>query len=100
MTSTESSPPQTIGVIQRFRTVVMPKHIDYPVEMPHSNEDKLTQGPCSDVYATLSLCAHNKGEGKHEHHQGLCRNEMKACPEEAKKVVHCIAGNEGYFLNM
>ena len=97
-----SSQSQTINIaLQNFKTAVMPKgHIEYPTEILHSNEDKLTQGPCSEVYASLSLCARQKGEGKHQHHQGLCRNEMKACPNEAKQVVHCIAGNEGYFCNM
>jgi len=48
----------------------------------------------------IGWCSKIKGEAKHKHHQGLCRNEMKQCPDEAKTVVTCIAENEGFFFNM
>jgi len=96
-----TSAPKEHGAIQKFITGSLPRQFDYPEgNIPYSNEDKLEQGPCKQEYAKLALCAKIKGEAKHIHHQGLCRNEMKQCPDEAKSVVTCIAENEGYFFNM
>jgi len=91
----------TPSTTPEFLTDRLPRQFDYPEagQVPYSNEDKLTKGPCHVEYKKLSLCAKIKGEGKHQHHQGLCRNEMKACPDEAKLVVNCIAENKGYFFN-
>jgi len=91
--------PTSSSTLQIF-TDRLPRQFDYPQQVPYSNEEKLTKGPCHLQYKKLSLCAKIKGEVKDKHHQGLCRNEMKSCPDEAKLVVNCIAENKGYFFNM
>ena len=108
-------PPPPMTNLQKFRTSLVPvKYFDYPIDgdtlthrSKYSNLDvKLERGPCKQEFQALSQCAKSIRPPKtitsehHDHAPGLCRYDMEVCPDDARKIVGCIAKHEGYFLNM
>mmetsp|Transcript_5012 Transcript_5012/g.7065 ORF Transcript_5012/g.7065 Transcript_5012/m.7065 type:complete len:80 (+) Transcript_5012:244-483(+) len=52
--------------------------------------DRLGEGPCKEIFATLKKCSAAKGAKNH-------MEELYACPTETERLIKCMNKNPVYF---
>ena len=55
-------------------------------------QDKLRNGPCSEIYSQLEQCAINNGVDVSSH-----KEKLRACPSDTDRLIKCMNRNPKHF---
>lgn len=58
----------------------------------YNSQDKLRDGPCSEVFLQLEMCAQSKGVDMKNH-----KLKLMTCPSDTDRLIKCMNKNPKFF---